>query len=68
MFIRALRHHLSVFQFHNSVAALHGGEPVGDEQDGEVAIKPFDGIHYRLFGGVVEGAGGSSNTSTLACL
>ncbi len=58
MFVRSLRHHPSVFQFHNSVAAPHGGEPVGDEQDSEVAAKSFDGIHHRLFGGVVEGAGG----------
>ena len=31
---------------------------MGDEQDGKVAAKPFDGIHHGLFGGVVEGAGG----------
>ena len=54
---------LPVFQFHNSVAAPHGSaQSVGDEQDGEVAIKPLDGVHHRLFGGVVEGAGGFART------
>ncbi len=47
-----------MFQCHNSVAAPHGGYPVGDKQDSEVAIKPFDCVHHRLFGSVVEGTGG----------
>ena len=58
MFVGALRHHPTMFQLHNNVTSPHGSEPVSDEQDGEGAAKPFDGIHHRLFRGVVEGAGG----------
>ena len=47
-----------MFKLYNNITSPHSGEPVSDKQNGEVAAKPFDGVHHRLFRGVVEGARG----------
>src|SRR2546425_950771 len=48
LFVRALCHHTTALKFHDGVATPHAGEPVGDEQDGEVAAEPFDRVQHRL--------------------
>ena len=58
LLISALRYHSAMPHFNDGIAALHGGEPVGNKQDGEVAIQALDGIHHALFSSVVESAGG----------
>ena len=58
MLVCALGHDPPVLQLHDVVAAAHGRKPVGDEQDGQVAVKSLNGVHHRLFGGVIKSAGG----------
>src|SRR3989344_1232284 len=58
LLVSPLRPHLAVSQFNDSVATPHSCEPVGYEQDGKPAVETLDGVHYRLLGGVIEGAGG----------
>ena len=51
-----MRHQPAVLQFDDGVATPDRRKSVRDEHNREIAIQTVDGIHHRLFGGIVQGA------------
>ena len=56
LLVRALRHDAALLQLDDRVAAFHGRQPVGDDQDRDIAIESPDRIENQLLGQVVERA------------
>ena len=49
---------LILIDLDDAVAVLDGGEAMGDDKDGELAVEGLEGVDEGLFGVVVEGGGG----------
>lgn len=60
-----LRDHPAISHLNDGVATLHGGEPAGNQQNGEVAAKVFDGIHQESILGILPGKLGGKHFNGL---